>query len=236
MFENFNNGNFGEYLSDASRTNKLGLIKSNFLPEVTEVIDTKSELFKGYDPSKEEYSEYLSKQRGEKLKNVPLYKCIKLNMEVSDNTAPDDGLFKGQKFLEEVNLGKTIQDNADILYKNNFASVIWEKEAQNEVLAKTYQKLDTIYQEIVVGNKELADNLTVEDLAKSVSEKGYNAEASKSIAVVLHKAYLGFKKLEHKLEEEGKSEESAKKIAAYVGRKKYGKSGMAKLADAGRNR
>lgn len=43
-----------------------------------------------------------------------------------------------------------------------------------------------------------------------------------------------FKKLEEKLEKSGKSEKSAKAIAASIGRKKYGASDMAKAAAAGK--
>lgn len=45
-----------------------------------------------------------------------------------------------------------------------------------------------------------------------------------------------FKKLVEKLVREGHSEESAKRIAAYIGMKKYGKSGMAAKAAAGRRK
>lgn len=43
-----------------------------------------------------------------------------------------------------------------------------------------------------------------------------------------------FKKLEEKLEKSGKSEKSAKAIAAAIGRKKYGSSDMAKASAAGK--
>lgn len=43
-----------------------------------------------------------------------------------------------------------------------------------------------------------------------------------------------FKSLTSKLKAQGKSEESAKKIAASIGQKKYGKSDMAKAAAAGK--
>ena len=45
-----------------------------------------------------------------------------------------------------------------------------------------------------------------------------------------------FDKLEHKLEEEGKSKESAEKIAGAVGEKKYGKEGMEKKAEEGKEK
>lgn len=45
-----------------------------------------------------------------------------------------------------------------------------------------------------------------------------------------------FRKLVHKLEKKGNSEESATKIAAYIGRNKYGSEGMAKKAAASRRR
>lgn len=45
-----------------------------------------------------------------------------------------------------------------------------------------------------------------------------------------------FKKLKGELKKEGKSEESAKKIAASIGRKKYGASKMAKMAAKGRKK
>lgn len=43
-----------------------------------------------------------------------------------------------------------------------------------------------------------------------------------------------FKSLTAKLEKEGKSKESAQKIAASIGRKKYGAKDMAKASAAGR--
>ncbi len=45
-----------------------------------------------------------------------------------------------------------------------------------------------------------------------------------------------FEKLEGKLEREGKSRKSAKAIAASIGRKKYGRKGMARMAAKGRKR
>lgn len=45
-----------------------------------------------------------------------------------------------------------------------------------------------------------------------------------------------FAALTKKIEGQGKSAESAKAIAASVGREKYGASGMAKMAAAGRKR
>lgn len=45
-----------------------------------------------------------------------------------------------------------------------------------------------------------------------------------------------FKDLEGKMEKEGKSEKSAKAIAASIGRKKYGNTKMSKMAAAGRKR
>jgi|TARA_R100001510_G_C7619158_1_gene180497 hypothetical protein len=45
-----------------------------------------------------------------------------------------------------------------------------------------------------------------------------------------------FKKLVGELQKQGKSEESAKKIAYSIGAKKYGKAGMARKAAAGRRK
>lgn len=45
-----------------------------------------------------------------------------------------------------------------------------------------------------------------------------------------------FSKMVDSLEKKGKSADSAKAIAASIGRKKYGDSGMAKMAAAGRKR
>lgn len=45
-----------------------------------------------------------------------------------------------------------------------------------------------------------------------------------------------FKKMVGKLERKGDSKSSAKKIAATIGRKKYGTKGMAKKAAAGRKK
>lgn len=49
-------------------------------------------------------------------------------------------------------------------------------------------------------------------------------------------ARIGFNKLTGQLEKKGYSEESAKAIAASIGRKKYGAKGMAKKAAAGRKK
>jgi hypothetical protein len=48
------------------------------------------------------------------------------------------------------------------------------------------------------------------------------------------KAYVGFDKMVDKLKGKGHSEESAKRISAAIGRKKYGKKGMAAKSAAGR--
>lgn len=62
-----------------------------------------------------------------------------------------------------------------------------------------------------------AEMLSKKDrLSKSTFDYDNEGEA-------LEKGYMGFKKLEHKIEGEGKSKESADAIAAAVGRKKYGK-------------
>jgi len=45
-----------------------------------------------------------------------------------------------------------------------------------------------------------------------------------------------FQKIEKKLEREGKSKESAKAIAASIGRAKYGNNKMATMAAKGRSR
>jgi hypothetical protein len=45
-----------------------------------------------------------------------------------------------------------------------------------------------------------------------------------------------FKRLQNKLMKQGHSKESAAKIAAYIGRKKYGAKQMAKWAAQGRKR
>lgn len=45
---------------------------------------------------------------------------------------------------------------------------------------------------------------------------------------------IGFKKLQSKIEAEGKSPEAAAAIAASIGRKKYGKAKFQKMAAAGK--
>ena len=45
-----------------------------------------------------------------------------------------------------------------------------------------------------------------------------------------------FAAIEHKAKKEGYSEESSKKIAASIGRKKYGAAKMSKMAQAGKKR
>ena len=45
-----------------------------------------------------------------------------------------------------------------------------------------------------------------------------------------------FKRLSRKIQKKGKSKASADRIAAAIGRKKYGRAGMARKAAAGRRR
>lgn len=61
-------------------------------------------------------------------------------------------------------------------------------------------------------DKETYDTLPPSDFS-------YNEEVED-----VDEKYIGFKKLEHKIEAKGKSEEDAKAIASSIGRKKYGKS------------
>jgi hypothetical protein len=49
------------------------------------------------------------------------------------------------------------------------------------------------------------------------------------------KSYMGFSALVSKIKSEGKSEKSAKAIAASVGRKKYGKAKFQKYAAKGKS-
>lgn len=46
--------------------------------------------------------------------------------------------------------------------------------------------------------------------------------------------YIGFKKLSRQIQRKGHSKSSANAIAASIGRKKYGKKGMARKSAAGR--
>jgi len=46
--------------------------------------------------------------------------------------------------------------------------------------------------------------------------------------------YMGFDKLTESLKEKGHDEDSAKALAAWIGRKKYGASQMAQMAQAGK--
>lgn len=49
-------------------------------------------------------------------------------------------------------------------------------------------------------------------------------------------AYVGFKKLEKKIEGQGKTPEQARRITASIGFKKYGKAKMARMAAEARKR
>lgn len=61
------------------------------------------------------------------------------------------------------------------------------------------------------------------------SSDGYEDEGA-AITEALYEEHIGFKNLVKKLKDQGKSEESAKKIAYSIGVKKYGKGKMAKAA------
>lgn len=77
---------------------------------------------------------------------------------------------------------------------------------------------------IPVGKTEercgVCNKIPCECVKKSVDEK----------IDELEKKHVGFKALQEKLEHEGKSKESAGSIAYAVGKKKYGKAGMAEKA------
>lgn len=64
-----------------------------------------------------------------------------------------------------------------------------------------------------------------------------NGEVKKSSDQELEKAHIGFKKLQDEIEDkEGYSKERSAKIAAAVGRKKYGKKQMAQMAAEGKKK
>lgn len=80
-----------------------------------------------------------------------------------------------------------------------------------------------------------------EDACESVDDEGIHEEQALEEYLNEKKSMrLGgggrFAKFVKKLKDQGKSEESAKAIAASVGRKKYGKAKMAQWASAGRKR
>jgi hypothetical protein len=76
---------------------------------------------------------------------------------------------------------------------------------------------------------------------EGLEEVGYEEEALEEYLAEAKKSmHLGgggrFQKFAKKLKDQGKSEESAKAIAAAAGRKKYGKAKMAQWASAGKKR
>lgn len=89
------------------------------------------------------------------------------------------------------------------------------------------------YEEESVQSKDMEHRKDSMGIEEEQALEEYLAEAKKSMR-------LGgggrFEKLVGQLKTSGKSEESAKAIAASVGRKKYGKAKMAKMAAAGRKR
>ena len=94
----------------------------------------------------------------------------------------------------------------------------------------------------VIGNKIVAEKIAM------MKELGETGKPHNYLYSDLYKDYRNkierskavndgtFKELQGKLEKQGHSVESAKKIAAYIGRKKYGVEGFAKKSAAGRKK
>jgi len=80
-----------------------------------------------------------------------------------------------------------------------------------------------------------------ETVKQTLLEAGYDqygesfmAEEDSVLMKALYEKHIGFKKLVKKLQDQGESEESAKSIAYSIGKKKYGKENMAKVAASGK--
>jgi hypothetical protein len=81
------------------------------------------------------------------------------------------------------------------------------------------------------------ENLAVFDHADKLILKALNKlrmMEESVLAEALYEKHVGFKNLVKKLQAQGKSAESAKKIAYSIGKKKYGKEKMAKAAASGK--
>lgn len=96
---------------------------------------------------------------------------------------------------------------------------------------------------INVGGKRVRTNdaqldigRTFGDIAKMVKDAQTCLEKgdTKGARTVMADAHIGFEKLVEKLEDKGNSAESARKIAASIGREKYGEKGMEARSEAGR--
>ena len=84
------------------------------------------------------------------------------------------------------------------------------------------QSLKQEYNTAEMSKAEYKDPITHKDVPRDGGPEPKKMEKS------------AFKKLEHKVEKEGYSDQSAKKIAAAAGIAKYGKAGMEAKAKAGK--
>jgi anti-sigma28 factor (negative regulator of flagellin synthesis) len=119
----------------------------------------------------------------------------------------------------------------------NMAKEEMEKDAKNPALAPKDVKVKELQGKIDAGTykpdaKKIADKI-LKDEAMAMGE-GCEMKDMKTHANGQWSMKKGaFKELEHKLEDEGKSKESAGAIAYTVGKEKYGKKGMEAKAKAG---
>jgi len=117
-------------------------------------------------------------------------------------------------------MGRRLTENLKAIVREAYEAACMECGYEESVEDESVQSKDMDHRKDVMGLEEKA----IEEIL---------AEAKKSMR-------LGqggrFKKLTDKLKSQGKSEESAKAIAASIGRKKYGKAKMAHWSEAGKKR
>lgn len=179
-----------------------GLIKTNEVEEFQYIEAPKEELFKGWD-GQEDYSEYLSKRRGDNIKDAPLYKMI-------DTTVPQsaEDFMKGEDF----DLMEYTQANSAKSVENCEFTKMWQMENQEtEVLKKTAQLFTDVVEPLL---KKLEDDefYFLDELQKGLSSKGViDVDKVERLFVKmlmeknsddLEKKFKGFKMLVNKLKQD----------------------------------
>jgi hypothetical protein len=163
----------------------------------------------------EDMMELLRKIRNLKETNPERYEEI---MAIIDDEDMGGG-HRSYSQLKSLLKPEELSENLKAIVREAYEAACMECGYEESVQDESVESKDDSHRAAAMGVEEALEE--------------YLAEAKKSMR-------LGqggrFEKLVDKLKSQGKSEESAKAIAASVGRKKYGKAKMAQWAKAGQKR
>lgn len=147
------------------------------------------------------------------------------------------------KITDVTKLGDFIQVAGEYGYRDlqkearkRYKWLTGQKDAEEETedrLEKVEELSDASLKTLIQNFKKTGETSTEEykQLTSEASKRGISVDSEEEEPT--EDEHIGFEKLVEKLKSSGRSEESAKKIAAYIGRKKYGAKKFAKMGHGG---